>query len=134
MSEDAEGVDLPEGWVTWSDDGEGRAVYAFRPDVFEGQSFPAACLPTIYVSTRPPDQRRRRADRSRRRWHVTLFLEPEVRLRTHDESYETRPEAIEGAVELATAFSDGAIDVREPYQVPREEYITKLEELTGRGA
>lgn len=133
MSEDSTDPDLPEGWVVWSDDGDGRAVYAFRPDVFEGQSFPAACLPTIYVSPRPPDQRRRREHRPGRRWHVSLFVEPEVRLRDYEAVYETRSEAIGGAVEVAAAFSAGEIEVREAYQVPREEYIAELERLTGRG-
>lgn len=125
--------ELPDGWVVWADDGEGRAVYTFRPDVFEGQSFPAPCLPTIYVSTRPPEQRRRRAGQPSNRWHVALFLEPEVRVRDREASFDTRQAAIDAAVEVATAFSDGAIDVRAAYQRPRDEYLDELERLTGRG-
>lgn len=126
--------DLPAGWVVWSDDGEGRAVYAFRPDVFEGQSFPAACLPTIYVSTRPPDQRRRRAGQPNTTWHVSLFLEPDVRVRDQAGTFDARDEAVACAVGVAETFSAGDIDVRAVYQVPREQYIEELERLTGRDA
>lgn len=131
---DGGGPDLPDGWVVWSDDGTGRAVYAFRPDVFEGQSFPAACLPTIYVSTRRPDQRRRSNGRPDSTWHVSLFLEPEVRVRDRDESFDSRGAAVAAAVELAESFVAGDIDVRAAYQVPRETYLEELERLTGRDA
>jgi len=40
---------LGEDWVVWSDEGE-KAVLAFRPDVFDGDEFPAPCLPTIYLT------------------------------------------------------------------------------------
>jgi len=125
---------LPDGWEVWSDDGRGRAVYVFRPDVFEGQSFPAACLPTLYVSQRPPEQRRRRAGTSTTTWSVTLFLEPEVRVRTVDQRCDSREAAVDAAVEVASAFADGEIAVRDAYQVPREEYLAALERLTGRDA
>ncbi|MFB6104308.1 MAG: DUF5820 family protein [Halobacteriaceae archaeon] len=125
---------LPEGWEVWSDDGQGRAVYVFRPDVFEGQSFPAACLPTLYVSTRPPDQRRRRAGHASTTWHVSLFLEPEVRVRSVDERHETRGAAVAAAVDAAAAFTAGDIEFRAAYQMPREDYLTALERLTGRDA
>lgn len=126
--------DLPPGWVVWSDDGEGRAVYTYRPDVFEGESFPAPCLPTIYISTRPPDQRRRRAGQSSTDWHVSLLLEPEVRVRDREATYSTREAAVDGAISVAEAFSNGEIDVRAVYQVPREAYLDALERLTGRDA
>jgi hypothetical protein len=63
-------------------------------------------------------------------WSVTLFLEPGVEDRT--ESYGSREEAVEGAVAYARRFANGEIDYRGLYQVPREEYFEKLDELTGR--
>ncbi|WP_436906507.1 DUF5820 family protein [Halosimplex marinum] len=122
---------LTDDWAVWSDEPE-KAVLAYRPDVFDGAEFPAPCLPTIYLTkgrrSRHPGTRTRPSDP----WVVTLYLEPEVN-RSPDE-YDTREAAEDGAVELAGRFADGDVDYRDLYQVPREEYFGKLDELTGREA
>lgn len=121
---------MADGWEVWTDGAE-KAVLVYRPDVFDSAAFPAPCLPTIYVTK---GRRRRLPGRQTRPddpWYVTLFLEPEVN-RTADE-YEDRELAEDGARTLATRFADGAIDYRGLYQVPREDYFAKLDELTGRG-
>lgn len=121
---------LPDGWEVWSNEAS-KVVLAYRPDVFNSQSFPAACLPTIYLTKgqrdRRPGKDRPAADDP---WYVTLFLEPDV---SHDrETYDTRDDAIEGAVDLAGGFTSGDIDYRGLYQVPRPDYFDRLDELTGR--
>lgn len=121
---------LPEGWTVWNDEPGGRSILAYRPDVFEGESFPPACLPTIFVSN---SSRRRRPGTSRVEvdtWRVTLFLEPEVEGPV--EEYDSRDAAVEGAAALARRFAEGDIDYRGFYQVPREEYFERLDELTRR--
>lgn len=122
---------LPEDWTVWNEAPGGRIVLAYRPDVFDSEAFPAACLPTLYLtqgrhSDRRPGPERRGADQ----WFVTLYLEPEVS--GPERRFETRDAAIEGAVDLATQFAAGDLDYRELYQVPREAYLDKLDELTGR--
>ncbi|SFS08078.1 hypothetical protein SAMN05216559_3348 [Halomicrobium zhouii] len=120
---------LADDWVVWSDEGE-KAVLAFRPDVFDGDEFPAPCLPTIYLTRgqrdRRPGSRRVGAD-----WYVTLALEPEITREA--DAYEDREGAVAGAVALAEAFATGEIDYRDLYQVPRPDYFERLDELTGRG-
>jgi hypothetical protein len=122
--------ELAEGWVVWSDQ-ERKVVLAYRPDVFDTQAFPAACLPTIYITQ---GQRNRRPGREQLTpgtpWYVTLYLEPEID-RSADQ-YESRAAAIDGACDLAAAFARGEIDYRDLYQVPREAYFERLNELTGR--
>ena len=54
---------LPGGWNRWND-GETKLVCAYRPDVFNGGSCPAACLPTIYI-TQGKRTRRPAAERAR---------------------------------------------------------------------
>jgi len=124
---------LPDAWTVWSDEDDGRAVLAYRPDVFDTQAFPAACLPTLYVTRGRRSNRRPGVDRTHltdRSWYVTLYLEPEVELdETHE--YETRTAAVEGAVALARRFAAGDVDYRGLYQVPRDDYFEKLDELTG---
>lgn len=128
---DAMDREPPAGWRVWSD-ADRKLVLAYRPDVFDGGEFPSACLPTIYVT---------QGHRGRRPgvepdppptapWVVTLFLEPEVN--RDPEEFDTRAAAMEAAMELAGAFADGEVDYRGLYQVPREEYFRKLDELTGR--
>jgi len=120
---------LGDGWVVWTEGAE-KAVLAYRPDVFDTQAFPAPCLPTIYVTK---GRRRRKPGKQTRPddpWFVTLFLEPEID-RTPDR-YDTRGAAEAGAVDLADRFARGEVDYRSLYQVPREEYFEKLDELTGR--
>lgn len=118
---------LGEDWVVWSDERE-KAVLAFRPDVFDGGAFPAPCLPTIYLTRgrrdRRPGGRRVGAD-----WHLTLYLEPDVN--REPESYPDREQAVRGAVDLADEFVSGEVAYRDLYQVPRPEYLDRLDELTG---
>lgn len=120
-------MELPEGWCVWNDDGE-KVVLAYRPDVFNGADFPAPCLPTLYVTRGQRDRRpggeRVRADE----WFVTLFLEPDV----SDDAgaYGSRDAALDAARDVATRFADGAYDYRGAYQVPRDAYLDRLDELT----
>lgn len=122
---------LPDSWTVWNEGEDGRIVLAYRPDVFNGDAFPAPCLPTLYLThgrrTRRPGANPGTADDD---WHVTLYLEPEVYLRETNR-FPSRPEALEYLTELARKFDDGEIDYRELYQVPREEYFERLDELTG---
>jgi len=125
--------DLPEGWVVWSDEADGRAVLVYRPDVFDTEAFPPACLPTLYLTNGPKRRRRPRSAADRRRrdtWHVTLYLEPAVE---HPDApaFDSREAAVDGAVDLARRFDAGDVDVRALYQVPREQYLDRLVELTG---
>lgn len=119
------------GWEVWSDE-EDRIVLVYRPDVFDAREFPAACLPTIYV-THGRRQRRPGVDRRPRsgdRWYVTLFLEPDVE--RDAEACADRAEAIAAARAVADRFTSGDLDYRSLYQVPREVYLDRLDELTGR--
>lgn len=119
---------LGPAWVVWNEEAA-RVILAFRPDVFDGGDLPAPCLPTIYV-TRGRRDRRPGGKRVGEDWYVTLYLEPDVDCGT--ESYESRAGAISGAVSLAESFATGEIDYRDEYQVPREAYFDRLDELTGR--
>ena len=121
---------LADGWSVWSVE-RTKAVMTYRPDVFDTQGYPAACMPTIYVTK---GQLGRRPGRDvpdpEDSWYVTLYLEPDV---SSDElEYETRAAAESGAVELSKQFARGEIDYRGLYQVPRPDYFEKLDELTGR--
>lgn len=120
--------DLPDGWNRWNDE-ETKLVWAYRPDVFNGSDFPSACLPTIYI-TKGKRTRRPGVDPAPdASWYVTLYLEPEVA--RDEEAFSSRDGALAGARALAARFADGDIDYRDLYQVPREEYFAKLDELTG---
>ncbi len=124
---------LPDGWVVWTAEDDGRCVLAYRPDVFNAADFPAPCLPTLYLTH---GRRSRRpgvnpADQDAMRdWHVTLYLEPEVHLRETNR-FPTRAAALECTLDLADRFAAGEVDYRGLYQVPRERYFEKLDELTG---
>lgn len=122
---------LGDGWVVWNE-GDTRVVLAYRPDVFDGDDFPAPCLPTVYV-TRGRRSRRPGPDRTTppdAPWIVTLYLEPAV---AFDEgTNDSREAALEAAAELTARFAAGELDYRARYQVPREAYLAKLDELTGR--
>lgn len=122
---------LPDSWTVWNESEDGRVVLAYRPDVFNGDAFPAPCLPTLYLThgkrTRRPGSNPGTADDD---WHVTLYLEPEVHLRETNR-FPTRSAALECLVELAERFDRGEIDYRDLYQVPREAYFDRLDELTG---
>ncbi|WP_195155972.1 DUF5820 family protein [Halococcus agarilyticus] len=121
---------LPAGWTVWNESEE-RCVLVYRPDVFDTHDYPAPCLPTIYLthgrrSRRPGTERSTTGDS----WYVTLYLEPDVD--RDADRFEAREAAVTGAIDLAERFAAGAIDYRGLYQVPREEYFAKLDELTGR--
>lgn len=121
---------VPDGWEVWSDEAT-RVVLAYRPDVFDTASFPAACMPTIYLSKGRRDRRPGAHDPpADADWHVTLFLEPEVN--RDPETASTRADATDVACGLAERFATGEIDYRGLYQVPRPDYFEKLDELTGR--
>lgn len=122
--------ELPEGWVVWNEEPNGRVILAYRPDVFDGERFPAPCLPTIYVSDGSLSRRPGAGQRRGEGWHARLLLEPEIEAAT--EAFDTRAAAIEGAVDLAEAFAGGSVDYRSLYQVPRPEYFGTLDELTDR--
>lgn len=125
---------FPEGWTRWSDEPD-RTVIVYRPDVFDSQAFPAACIPTLYLSNGPQRDRRpeqRRPDFRSSTWHATLYLEPDVVLA--EERYDDREDALEGGAALARRFAAGELDYRAAYQVPREAYLDRLDELTGRDA
>lgn len=126
-------TDLPDSWTVWNEGEDGRVVLVYRPDVFDTEAFPAACLPTMYVTRGPTDRRRppdERPGRVRDDWHVTLSLEPDVSAPSR--AHRRRTDALEEAVTWATAFDRGAVDYRGLYQVPRERYLDRLDELTGR--
>ncbi|WP_181686280.1 DUF5820 family protein [Halorhabdus salina] len=121
---------VPDGWTVWSEEPT-KLVVVYRPDVFDSDTFPAPCLPTLYVT------RGRRGRRPGRRkpdpddpWRVTLFLEPEIEGETRE--YDDREAALDGALELARAFTAGEIDYRALYQQPRTAYLDRLDTLTGR--
>lgn len=122
-------TDLPAGWEQWSQEPE-KAVLAYRPDIFDSGSFPAACLPTIYVTKGKRGRRPGRpAPDPSDPWYVTLYLEPEV---STESSFDSREAAKAGATDQATRFAAGKLDYRSLYQAPRESYLAKLDELTGR--
>lgn len=119
---------LPDGWTVWADGDDGRTVLAYRPDVFDGDAYPDACLPTVYVGRGSP--RRPGAGRGSDRWYVRLFLEPEVV--AAEERCDSLAAARETAVDVARRFAAGDVDYRAAYQVPREDYLDRLDELIGR--
>lgn len=124
-------ADLGDGWTVWNAEDD-RVILAYRPDVFDGGEFPAACLPTIYV-TRGRRTRRPGANRNPppdAPWMVTLFLEPEVE--RDPDAYDSLGDALAAAADLSCRFADGDVDYRGLYQVPREAYFEKLDDLTGR--
>jgi hypothetical protein len=124
--------DLPEGWTVWNDEPGGRRILAYRPDVFDTEQFPPACLPTLYVAAGAPNRPAAEAELGTTDvWRVEFFLEPDVTLvpaRTHD----TREAALDDARDLADQFTRGDLEYRKAYQVPRDEYLDELDELTER--
>jgi hypothetical protein len=121
---------LGDGWRVWSEEDD-RVVLAYRPDVFDGSEYPAACLPTIYVArgrrTRRPEGNRNLPPDAP--WTVTLFLEPDVEY--GPETYDGLADALRGAEALSRRFADGDVDYRGLYQVPQEAYFEELDALTG---
>lgn len=122
--------ELAAGWEVWTVE-QTRAVLAYRPDEFDSGAYPAACLPTIYLTK---GQRGRRPGRPTPSpdddWYVTLYLEPEVN--SSQQRYDNRRQARQAALDTAERFADGEIDYRALYQVPRPAYLDRLDELTGR--
>jgi hypothetical protein len=122
-------ADLPAGWSVWSDEAD-TVVLVYRPDVFDTEAFPAPCLPTLYLTKGERDRRPGPNDPDPDDpWYVTLFLEPDVSRSA--ETAETRVDAEDLAVDIADRFVRGAIDLRGLYQVPREDYLDRLESLVG---
>ncbi|ELZ99329.1 DUF5820 family protein [Haloferax sulfurifontis] len=123
-------TDLPDGWTLWNDEPEGRRILAYRPDVFNESAFPAECMPTVFVWNGSRANRPGATQIRTETWHAVLYLEPEIEVVV--EAFDSREAAVEGATDIAGRFSDGEIDYRSAYQVPREDYFAKLDELTGR--
>ena len=125
---------LPAAWDVWAHGDDGRLVLAYRPDVFNADAFPAACLPTLYVTH---GRRTRRPGRNPTDttatddWFVTFYLEPDVTVE-NGRRFPDRSGALEYATELATRFAEGDLEYRSCYQVPRERYLDRLDQLTGR--
>ena len=122
---------LGTGWRVWNAE-SARVVLAYRPDVFDGDAFPAPCMPTIYVTRGRPN---RRPEGNRNLppdapWMVTLYLEPDVE--RPPDAYESREAALDGAETLTERFAAGEVDYRSLYQLPRDRYLAELDELTDR--
>jgi len=124
--------DLPDGWRVWNEEPGGRAVLVFRPDVFDAEAFPAPCLPTVHVTNGSRKRRPGAGQVATDEWHAVLLLEPEIEAAV--ERREDREAACEAATALAARFAAGGVDYRGQYQVPREAYFERLDELTGREA
>ncbi|ESS05157.1 MAG: hypothetical protein A07HR67_00138 [uncultured archaeon A07HR67] len=120
---------LPDGWRVWNEEPSGRVILTFRPDVFDGSALPSACLPTIYLTNGSRRSRPGAGQYATDEWHVVLFLEPEIEAVA--ETHETRPAAVDAAVAVAERFAAGDVDYRDAYQVPREAYFERLDELVG---
>ncbi|MES3162128.1 MAG: DUF5820 family protein [Halorubrum sp.] len=119
---------IPEGWQVWNREPSGRVILTYRPEAF-GDDLPDACLPTIYLTNGSRRARPGAGQYATDEWHVVLFLEPEVEAIA--ETYGDRDAAVTGAIDVATRFAAGDVDYREPYQVPREAYFERLDELIG---
>lgn len=121
----------PAGWQVWNEEPGRRLVLAYRPDVFDSDAFPAACLPTIAVAPGDgPDQLPERRVRQSG-WYRAFYLEPTVRLREADATYDAWEVAVAAAHDLAARFVAGDLDYRGAYQQPREAYLERLDELLG---
>ena len=120
---------VPDGWRVWNKEPSGRVILTFRPDQFDGDDLPAACLPTIYLTNGSRRSRPGAGQYATDQWHVVLYLEPEIEAVA--ETYETRSAAVDGTLDVAARFAAGDVDYREVYQVPREEYFSRLDELVG---
>ena len=123
-------IDPPGGWRLWHDGDDGTLILAFRPDVFDADQFPASCLPTIVVK-----RERTRGGRGRPRapadgagqWCVELRLEPDVEVVV--ESHAAHSRAVDRAIDLAGAFTNGEIDYRTAYIDPPASYVEALDRL-----
>lgn len=120
---------LPDGWQVWNAEAGGRVVLAYRPDVFDGDAFPAACLPTLTVGPGGSPDARPDPRGESGLWHVACYLEPDVRLREVEARFDDRDAAVERAVEVAGRFAAGELDYRGAYHEPRAAYLDRLDEL-----
>ncbi|MFD1571059.1 DUF5820 family protein [Halorubrum laminariae] len=120
---------LPDGWRVWNEEPSGRAILVYRPDVFGGEDLPAECLPTIYLTNGARTARPGSGQYATDEWHVVLFAEPEIELVSL--TRETREAGADAAVDIAARFAAGNVDYRDAYQVPREAYFERLDELVG---
>ncbi|MUW15409.1 hypothetical protein GJ633_12725 [Halorubrum sp. CBA1125] len=122
---------LPDGWRVWNEEPSGRAILVYRPDVLDGGDLPDACLPTIYLTNGSRKARPGSGQYATDEWHVVLFLEPEIEAVA--ETYDEREAGAAAAVDVAERFVAGDVDYRAAYQVPREEYFARLDELIDGG-
>ena len=118
---------LPDGWRVWNEEPSGRAILVYRPDVFGGDGLPDECLPTIYLTNGSRNARPGSGQYATEEWHVVCFLEPEIEAVA--ETYESHEAGVAGAVDVAERFATGEIDYRAAYQVPREDYFARLDEV-----
>jgi len=123
--------ELPAGWRVWNEEPDGRVILAFRADVFDADEYPAACLPTIYVTNGSRKRRPGAGQYQTEEWHTELRFEPDVDALA--ETFPDREDALAGAIDLAERFAAGGVDPRDHYQVPREDYFDALDRLTGDG-
>jgi len=121
------GQKLPEGWVVWSED-DGLVV-CYKPELFDGEEYPRACLPLITVT---------KADRGtiggREGWRVTFHIEADVPAHSLRKTVTGYDEAIEYVVETAKKFNAGEYDPAEFYAEgdARKEYVARLrDEIDG---
>ena len=122
---------LPAGWRVWNEEPSGRAILVYRPDVFDGDDLPAECLPTIYLTNGARNARPGSGQYATDEWHVVLFLEPEIEAIA--ETYGSREAGADAAIDVAARFAAGDVDYRAAYQVPRETYFERLDDLVGGG-
>lgn len=119
------GRELPDGWVVWSE--EDGLVACYKPDVFDGDRYPRACLPLITVT---------KADRGTvgggEGWRVTFHVEADVPAYDLRRTVVGYGEAVDYVVEVAANFNDGEYDFAGFYAEgdAREEYVARLEEET----
>jgi hypothetical protein len=122
--------ELTEGWTVWHDEPQ-KIILTYRPDVFNSDAYPAPCLPTIHIRQgRPSRKPGRNTPAPDAPWYVQLYLEPDVSM--DDDSYDGREAAEVGARQLAERFASGEIDYRGLYQVPRDRYLDRLDDLVER--
>jgi hypothetical protein len=119
------GTTPPGDWIVWNDETGGPATWVYRPDVFDAERFPAACIPTLHVTNRGSE--RRPPGRGGGAWRARLTLEPEIEL-DRSPGCPTRTSALERAAALARAFTSGEYDLRAAYHDPsdREAYLGRL--------
>lgn len=122
--------EIADGWQVWNNEPRGHVILAYRPDIFDTNEFPPACLPTITIGPGSEPNQPRDHRNATTAWYVVLYLEPRVRVATKDTTVPSRPQAIDYAVALSHEFTDGKIDFDAAYIDPRPNYLAKLKELT----